>query len=415
MTATAPAAVRAGASADAILGVLPKEVFSPSTVEEAAAVLEEKARASASIGFVGGGTALGLGRPPRRLDAVLRTEHLTRIVEHAPSDQIIVVEAGITLADLQRAVGAHGQRLALDPPLPERRTIGGLLATNGFGPLRTRYGSLRDLIIGVSLVRADGVSAKGGGKVVKNVAGFDLPKMMVGSLGTLGLVATVTFRLHPLPESDVTLVARARTARGVRELASAMRGAQLEPAAVAALLQGQRFDVAIRFEGFPAGVAEQRDRLRQLVGQPPGSDCDVLSEAEARAVWELHDALRTAGPLRAKLAFLPAALDALAEGPLAKLMDALGEPSFVLYPTLGLGFVAGLPKDAALVAQAVESVRGSLAGTGGSLVLEEAPDDVRVHADPWGPPPASFALMRELKDRLDPEGRLNPGRFVGGI
>jgi glycolate oxidase FAD binding subunit len=239
--------------------------------------------------------------------------------------------------------------------------------------------------------------------------------MMVGSLGTLGLVATVTFRLHPLPESDVTLVARARTARGVRELASAMRGAQLEPAAVAALLQGQRFDVAIRFEGFPAGVAEQRDRLRQLVGQPPGSDCDVLSEAEARAVWELHDALRTAGPLRAKLAFLPAALDALAEGPLAKLMDALGEPSFVLYPTLGLGFVAGLPKDAALVAQAVESVRGSLAGTGGSLVLEEAPDDVRVHADPWGPPPASFALMRELKDRLDPEGRLNPGRFVGGI
>jgi len=415
MTAIASAAVRAGTNADAILGVRPKEVFSPSTVEEAAAVLEEKARASATVGFVGGGTSLGLGRPPRRLDAVLRTEHLTRIVEHAPSDQIIVVEAGITLAELQRAARAHGQRLALDPPLPERRTIGGLLATNGFGPRRTRYGSLRDLIIGVSLVRADGVPAKGGGKVVKNVAGFDLPKMMVGSLGTLGLVATATFRLHPLPDSDMTLVARERTARGVRELTSAMRGAQLEPAAVAALLQGQLFDVAIRFEGFPAGVAEQRDRLRQLVGQAPGTACDVLSEAEARAFWERHDALRTAGPLRAKLAFLPAALEALAQGPLADLLSALGEPSFALYPTLGLGFVAGLPKDAVLVARAVESIRGSLAGTGGSLVLEEAPEDVRTHADPWGPPPAAFELMRTLKARLDPEGRLNPGRFVGGI
>jgi glycolate oxidase FAD binding subunit len=162
-------------------------------------------------------------------------------------------------------------------------------------------------------------------------------------------------------------------------------------------------------------VAEQRDRLRQLVGQAPGTACDVLSEAEARAFWERHDALRTAGPLRAKLAFLPAALEALAQGPLADLLSALGEPSFALYPTLGLGFVAGLPKDAVLVARAVESIRGSLAGTGGSLVLEEAPEDVRTHADPWGPPPAAFELMRTLKARLDPEGRLNPGRFVGGI
>ncbi len=415
MNAAVSPAVRPGTGADAILGALPKEVFSPASVEEAAAVLEEKARARASVGFVGGGTALGLGRPPRRLDAVLRTECLTRIVEHAPSDQIIVVEAGLTLAGLQSAAAAHGQRLALDPPLPERSTIGGLVATNAFGPRRTRYGSIRDLIIGVSLVRADGVLARGGGKVVKNVAGFDLPKMMVGSLGTLGMVATATFRLHPLPESDVTLVARARTAGGVRALVSAMRGAQLEPAAVAALLEGRTFDVAIRFEGFPAGVAEQRDRLRQLVGPAAGGDCDVLSEAEARAFWERHDAARTAGPLRAKLAFLPAGIQDLVEGPLANLIGALGSPSLAVYPTLGFGFLAGAPGDAAAAAQAVEAVRASLAGTGGSLVLEEAPDGVRAHADPWGRPPAAFGLMRALKSRLDPEGRLNPGRFVGGL
>jgi glycolate oxidase FAD binding subunit len=407
-------AVRAGTSADAILGVLPKEVFSPSTVQEAAAFLEEKAHASARVGFVGGGTALGLGRPPRRLDAVLRTERLTRIVEHAPPDQIIAVEAGITLAALQAAAAAHGQRLALDPPLPERATIGGLVATNGFGSRRTRYGSLRDLIIGVSLVRADGALAKGGGKVVKNVAGFDLPKMMVGSLGTLGLVATVTFRLHPLPERDVTLVARERTSRGVRELVKAMRAAQLEPAAVAALSAEKGLELGIRFEGFEEGVKEQVDRALALVAKNAG-ECDALDEASAAAFWARHDAARTAGPLRAKVAMLPSAFEEFFERVLPMLRAAVSEAAFAIYPTLGISFFSGVPSDDVAAAAAIAAVRDFLAPMGGSLVLEEAPDGVRAHADPWGPAPASFALMRELKNRLDPEGRLNSGRFVGGL
>jgi len=415
MSATTAAALRAATAADAILAVVPREVFSPATVEEAAAVLGEKARSHARVGFIGGGTALGLGRPPRPLDAVLRTERLARIVEHAPSDQIIAVEAGLTLAALQTAVKAHGQRLALDSPLPERTTIGGLVATNAFGPRRTRYGSLRDLIIGVSLVRADGALAKGGGKVVKNVAGFDLPKMMVGSLGTLGLVATATFRLHPLPEMDVTLVASGRTARDVRNLVTAMRDAQLEPAAVAALSAGELFDVGIRFEGFPAGVAEQRDRLVQLVGKTPGAACDALDEAAATAFWARHDAARTAGPLRAKIAMLPSALEEFSGRVLPTLRAAFSEAAFAIYPTLGISFFSGVPSDDVAAAAAIASVRGFLAPAGGSLVLEEAPDGVRAHTDPWGPAPAAFALMRELKDRLDPEGRLNPGRFVGGL
>jgi glycolate oxidase FAD binding subunit len=414
MNATAPAAVRAGTSADAILGVSPKEVFSPSTVQDAAGFLEEKARASARVGFVGGGTALGLGRPPRRLDAVLRTERLTRIVEHAPSDQIIAVEAGLTLAALQRATRAHGQRLALDPPLPERRTIGGLVATNAFGARRTRYGSLRDLIIGVSLVRADGALAKGGGKVVKNVAGFDLPKMMVGSLGTLGLVATVTFRLHPLPDTDATLLVRALTARGVRDLVTAMRGAQLEPAAVAALLAEKSLELGICFEGFEEGVKEQVDRTLALLAKSAAA-CDALDKAAAAAFWARHDAARTAGPLRAKVAMLPSAFEEFFERVLPTLRAEFSEAAFAIYPTLGISFFSGVPSDDVAAAAAIASVRGFLAPTGGSLVLEEAPDGVRAHTDPWGLPPTSFALMRELKDRLDPEGRLNPGRFVGGL
>jgi glycolate oxidase FAD binding subunit len=407
-------AVRPATDADAILGVRPKEVFTPATVAEAADVLGERARSGASVGFVGGGTSLALGRPPRTLDAVLRTERLDRIVEHAPSDQIVVVEAGLTLAALQRAVAAHGQRLAFDPPLPERRTIGGLVATNAFGPRRTRYGTLRDLVIGISLVRADGVVAKGGGKVVKNVAGFDLPKMMIGSLGTLGLVATVTFRLHPLPETGVTLAARSLTARGVRALVIAMRDAQLEPSAVAALLEGSRFDVAIRFEGFEEGVKEQVARTLALVARGP-APCDALSEAEARTFWERHDALRTAGPFRVKAAMLPSALEEFFESVLPTLRGAVSEAALAVYPALGISFFSGAPSDDAATAAAVTSLRGFLAASGGSLVLEEAPAGVRALADPWGSPPASFPLMRSLKAQLDPGARLNPGRFVGGI
>jgi glycolate oxidase FAD binding subunit len=414
MSIAAPAAVRAATEADVILGVRPKEVFTPATVAEAAAVLEEKARETASVGFIGGGTSLALGRPPRTLDAVLRTERLDRIVEHAPSDQIVVVEAGVTLGALQRAVAAHGQRLALDPPLPERRTVGGLVATNAFGPRRTRYGTLRDLVIGISLVRADGVVARGGGKVVKNVAGFDLPKMMIGSLGTLGLVATVTFRLHPLPETGLTLVARSRTARGVRELVSAMRDAQLEPSAVAALLGDRLFDVAVRFEGFEEGVKEQVDRTLALVAKD-AAPCDALFEAEARTFWERHEALRTAGPLRARVAMLPSAFEEFFERVLPTLRDVVSEAALAVYPTLGIAFFSGFPPDAVAAAAAITSARSSVAASGGSLVLEEAPDGVRALVDPWGPPPTSFALMRSLKERLDPGARLNPGRFVGGI
>src|ERR1700680_2388612 len=158
----------------------------------------------------------------------------------------------MTLTRLQSVAGTHGQRLALDPPLADRATIGGIIAANAFGPLRTRYGSVRDLIIGVSIIRADGVIARGGGKVVKNVAGFDLPKLMVGSLGTLGMIATATFRLHPQTEASETLLIGTRSAAAIRRLFADMRRAQLEIAAAVAITEGGAFDVAVRFEGFRA-------------------------------------------------------------------------------------------------------------------------------------------------------------------
>jgi glycolate oxidase FAD binding subunit len=408
------AARRPGTEADAVLGAVPRLVFVPTTVEEAAEAVRECARDRLSLVFVGGGTDLGLGAPPSRLDAVLRTGGMARVVEHAPSDQIVSVEAGLPLSRLQRTLAGHGQRLALDPPFPDRATAGGVVAASAFGPLRTRYGGVRDLVIGITIVRADGTVARGGGKVVKNVAGFDLPRLMVGSLGTLGLVATVNFRLHPLPEAQATLLFPGLGADAVRSLLVAARSAQLEPAAATALSDGHALDLGVRFEGFAPGVKQQGDRLLDLAGKA-GLAAERLDEPGARAFWERHARLREAGAFRARLSAPPSALPAVARDAVAPLLAALEGGGAALYPTLGLGFVRGAQASGPSAAAAVERARAALRALGGSLVLAAAPPEVRAAADAWGPPPAALALMRSLKDRLDPERRLAPGRFAGGL
>jgi glycolate oxidase FAD binding subunit len=372
-----------------------KPVHGPRSIAEAAEVLSALARDRQRVAFVGGGTELSLGAPPERIDAVVHTRGLGRIVEYQPADMVMVVEAGVTLAAVQEAAREHRQRLALDPPWPDRATIGGIVATGSFGPRRARYGAVRDLIIGVQIVRVDGTVARGGGKVVKNVAGFDLPKLACGSLGTLGLIAGATFRLHPLPEASETLVVPDLSAADVVAMVGRIRAAQLEPAALAALRGRSGYDLAVCFEGFGKGVQQQVARLRQLAPRARGED----------GVWNRHDAIRTGGPLRVKVAALGTHLAHVdsALSPLA--LD------FAWYPTVGIGFAAGAaaPSAAALLSD----VRAELALRGGSLVVQSAPTGLRV--DPWGPPPASFPLLQRLKDNFDPEHRLNPGRFVGGI
>jgi glycolate oxidase FAD binding subunit len=345
---------------------------------------------------------------------------------------VVVVEAGVTLAALQATLGAHGQRLALDAPSPERATIGGLVATGAFGPLRARYGGVRDLIIGVTLVRADGEVARGGGKVVKNVAGFDLPKVACGSLGTLGLVATASFRLHPLPETTATVLVPGLRSEAVVALVAAARTAQLEPASAVALSTADerggigggdpdgvaggarvlprgisRFDLGVRFEGFGRGVQQQIARLIDLAGAA-GTPAELLAGEAASAFWRRHDAVRAAAPLRVRVAALPTRFPSV-----ATLVSGLGELAW--YATLGLGFVGGAVGDAAAATAAVTAARAALSAEGGSLVVETAPAELRAVVDPWGPSPPAFSVMERLKQRFDPERRLNPGRFVGGL
>jgi len=406
---------RRAEAGDAILGVWPQSVLEPSRLEEAGEVLREAATGGKALAFAGGGTQLELGTAPERLDLLVRTSGLRRIVEYSPSDQVVVAEAGLTLADLQRELGAHGQRLALDPPRPERATLGGIVAANAWGPRRARYGSVRDLLIGVSFFRADGVLARGGGKVVKNVAGFDMPRLLIGSLGTLGLVATTTFRLHPVAEADSTLWVGDCSPRDVREMVRRIREAQLEPAAALAIgSDPARFDLAVRFEGFDAGVAQQVARLRELSAGERRA-CEVLAEDSARALWQRHDALRSEPALRAKFCAPPDSFERLASGILPPLFEAVSGAACLWHPTLGVGFVSGGAESSEATAAALQSARAVLAGLGGTLTLEAAPAELRRRVHVWGPPPASLPLMRRVKERFDPERRLAPGRFVGGI
>jgi len=397
---------------DEVLGVRPRAAYAPSTTQECAEVMAMAAREGLRLGFIGGGTALDLGAAPAGLDAVVRTERLARIVEYAPADMVVVVEAGVTLAALQAEVGAHGQRLALDAPWPARATIGGLVATGAFGPLRARYGGVRDLIIGVTLVRADGEVAHGGGKVVKNVAGFDLPKVACGSLGTLGLIAAAAFRLHPLPEVTATVRVPGVRAEAVVALLAAARNAQLEPACVVALTSAtataaDRFDLAVRFEGFGRGVEQQVARMVELA-RTADAPATRLDEVAAAAFWRRHDAVRAAAPLRVRFAGLPTRFPEV-----AALVAGLGELAW--YATLGVGFAGGAVADVAGAIATVNAARAALVAAGGSLVVEAAPAELRAAVDPWGPVPPSFAIMERLKRRFDPQGRLNPGRFVGGL
>ena len=396
----------------------PASVVTPATLDEASEVVTACARDRRYLAFVGGRTELGLGAAPEQLDVLLRTTALNRIVEHAPLDQIVTVECGARVGDLQRALAAHGQRLSIDPPWAERATVGGVVASNAFGALRTRYGSIRDLIIGISFVRADGARVRGGGKVVKNVAGFDLPKLLVGSLGTLGLIATATFRLHPLPETATTVVFPRMALADVQRLLRAAREAHLEPEAVAALCDataGAHWRLGVRFAGFARGVEDQSARLRETATTLAAS---IEIEADAGAgFWDACERSRAGeAAVRIKVAMLPA--NPNAADLLARLAEPLRDARAIVYPTLGLGFVSGDAGEPRAIAAAIEAARRTLGGSGGSVVVHDAPAPVRAQLDVWGVadgPRSAVPLMRNVKQRLDPERRLAPGRFVAGI
>lgn len=387
---------------------------SPQSVEELAQVMRAAQVAGSAIAFLGGGTALDQGYPAERVDAVFSTERLTNVLEHAAEDMTVTVHAGITLAALQRVLKDRKQRLALDAPLAERATIGGLIATNGSGPGRTRYGTLRDLVLGASFVRADGTLVRGGGKVVKNVAGFDVPKLLIGSLGSLGCIATVTLRLHPLPERAASVALACPSSDALWAFCNEIVDAQLEPSAVVAILAEEGYEVRVLFEGFVAGVDEQcatcLERARGLK-----LTCGVEPAGTTAQFWTEHERIRTEGDVRFRMTFPPASLSEVAASTHDEIARALTDASMVMYPTVGVSFWSGSPGDLDATVNAMTAARVVAESRGGALVVLAAPPALRERFDIYGSLPPAFPLMRNIKERFDPERLCNRGRFIGHL
>ncbi|HEY7832452.1 MAG TPA: FAD-binding oxidoreductase, partial [Ktedonobacterales bacterium] len=256
----APERARPADAGDAVAGVMPRVVAEPANEAEVAALLAHAEREGLKVLVRGGGTQLDLGFPPAGGDLLLSLARLDQVVEHAPHDLTVTVQAGMPLAALQAALAPAGQWLALDPALPVGATVGGLIATNASGPRRLRYGGVRDQILGVRVALAGGSVVKGGGKVVKNVAGYDLPKLYTGALGTLGVVVAATFRLYPLPAASRTVALTVPDPAPLGALAQEVTASTLEPTILdISSASGGACTCAARFETVAAAAEQQAE------------------------------------------------------------------------------------------------------------------------------------------------------------
>ncbi len=408
-----PEHLRPACPADAVDGVAPERVVEPGNAQELAQVLRCANGLGVAVVPRGGGTKLSWGNPPRRADLVLSTARLNRVLEHAWADMTATVEAGCSVAQFQKTLAEHGQRLALDPLWPERATIGGILATNDSGSLRVRFGALRDLIIGITLALPDGTLAKSGGKVVKNVAGYDLPKLATGSLGTLGVISEAVFRLYPLPRQTRSVSLAADSVETLNKLVLAIQDSRLVFTGLQLRAQSDATpQLDVRFEGTTAGIDSQESQLISLasIAKQVESPADVWSAREG--LWRGAEAT-----LIARFSVLPSQLSAACQL-FAPTAAALGITWRVVAQANGLGFVrldALAEKSENAFPHAVSRVRGELEQLGGSLVVLHCPASTKPQLDVWGSPGDALPLMRRLKEELDPAGILNPGRFVGGI
>jgi glycolate oxidase FAD binding subunit len=416
--AAACPALADGTADDAVAGVVPAFVASPSSTQQASALLRAAAGAGLAVVPRGAGTGLAWGGPPSRCDLVVDLRSMDQVVEHEAGDLVARVQAGVTIGQLAVALGSgsgSGQQLALD--VPAEATVGGVVATGTAGPRRFRYGTPRDLLIGITVVRADGVVAHAGGKVVKNVAGYDLGKLFAGSQGTLGLISEATFRLHPLPAAVAWVTAEfgpAERAGAVAAVAAAA-GSPLVPSAVELDWPGgsQRpLRVGVLLEGTGLGVAERAKQMSEFLAAPGGA-VTVAETAPAR--WGVLPDSATVVRVSFWVSSLGPVLDALAAaGAAAGVRPAVSGPAGAgaLYACLDPGTSdADAARFVTMLRERVAGALGSAGPRGGVAVLTAPAAVLAAAADRTIP---GLALMRAVKDQFDPDHRMFPGRFGGG-
>src|SRR5712664_2772999 len=282
--------VHAASASDIVAGVQPKLVLVPGSESDLADAFRLVSDAGLAVVPLGGGTKLCWGNPPSRADVVFSTARLNEVTEHAWADLTASVGAGCTIQTLQETLAQHGQRLALDPLWPAKATVGGVLSANDIGALRLRFGALRDLVIGVTLALPDGTLASSGGKVVKNVAGYDLPKLATGALGTLGVITRAVFRLHPLPRNVRSFSISTVNAEETQKLVLAVQDSKLAHTFLQSHFSDEKPPASdILFEGTEAGLAAQETQLRNLAAPGSVSEASNSSWTAREELWAFSD------------------------------------------------------------------------------------------------------------------------------
>ena len=401
-------AARPGGEPDSVDGVCPTAVAEPSSAESLAGLLRWASQEGLTIAIRGGGTKLDWGRLMPGADLLVSTSRLSSAVEHRHGDLTATIEAGATLAHVNQILSAHRQWLPLDPPWSARATIGGIVATNDSGPSRYRHGAPRDVVIGVTVVRADGELAKAGGIVVKNVAGYDVSRLVTGAFGSLGVVVDATFKLSPVAPASRTVLMELGSIEAMAPVVSAVVSSGLTPSAIE--LQWPPARLLVRFESVESAVEPQVDEVCRL-GAAGDSSCrsTVYRDDEESTLWEAH-ARRWDEP--GTLVKISTLLDAVVPT-LTWLREACAGRNVEMSAQgrAGLGVVdVRMDGEIEPQAQLIRELRDRFEIGSGSAVVRRAAPELRRSVDPWGPIGDGLPVMQAIKQRFDPDGRLNPGR-----
>jgi glycolate oxidase FAD binding subunit len=407
-------------AARAVDGVHPCVICSPTDAEEVSAALRVCRETDAAVTPWGGGTAIQIGNLPERVEVIIDVCKLNHVIEHDHANLTATVQSGITLAATQQITARARQFLPFDAPSPQRSTIGGIVAANLNGTRRVCYGSVRDLVVGMKVALPTGKHIKAGGKVVKNVAGYDMCKLFVGSLGTLGIITELTLRLTPLPEAATTL-AVSGTLPKISEFAGEILDSVLLPSAIvlwtsetssSSEAPGLGWQMAVRAEGF----AEQVDRhLRdlQLMAERLSLDTVTYSNPAHEKLWAgICDFPLLGHELVYRLMLPRSAIADWLHG-----VQDWGSSDFraAIVADMAAGAIWVGSNETRSAAAQFTKLKSKAAQHKGHVVLIEAPAEVKRDLDIWGATPPAFFLMRRIKQQFDPQRLMNPGRFVGHL
>jgi FAD/FMN-containing dehydrogenase len=433
---------RSKLEAYALDGKRPKVIVSPRTVDEISKIVAYANQQHLALVPMGHGTKTGMGRIPKTMDIVLLTTRLNRITDCDIDNLTLTAESGITLSQVQRHLAKEGKGyfLPLDPSFTDKATLGGIVATNSSGPKRLLYGTARDLIIGIKAVFPNGDFVVSGGKTVKNVSGYDMCKLLIGSFGTLGIICEITFKLLPLPEKEASLLVPFKTLDEANGFVQEVTHSQLLPASIETLnalaVRKMKYSLPLPYDGNYVvaigleGVAESTERqISDMgnIGKKHGAlDPTALNSEKHHAFWNaLRDfsrglAKRYPEYVALKSNFLISKCGQMM-GSYEKIAKGLGmdcafishSGNGILY-TYELGDQGGRSRTESLV-KFIKKLTSEAAKNEGNLVIEASPSSIKKKVDPWGKSRSDALIMRRIKKQIDPRGILNPGRFVGGI